>query len=512
MDFQPAVPKDAASTILLSPDGTRVLWARRNPDLKFLGGFHSFPGGKVEEDDRSIPVRNCGDRDTAGLIACAARETFEEVGVLPVRNGHKLTKGQIVSLHDDLITDRSSFVEILDHWGLWIDAADFKFAGVWTTPEFMPMRFRTSFFLVRCPEKQIPYAAVSELRDVEFIESSKALEQWRNSTALMAPPLLGALRACSNSLDDVSGFATRADRIAHECIAAAEKARSIPDYLELNSRFICLPLRTKTLPPATHTNCFIVGRKRFVVIDPASPFEEEQEKLFTLVDNLIEAGGRCAAIIVSHLHPDHFGGETKLKEHLLRKHDVKTPIAGRPETAKGLLGKVDFDKMAPDTYTLRDDTDAEFELELVHTPGHAKGHLCFYDREFGFLLSSDNVVGEGSVVIAPPEGNMIDYLGSLEKMRSLPGLRSLCGSHGSAISDAKSKIEEYIHHRRERESQIENAIANGASNVSEIVSSVYAGLDAKLLPLAAKSVEAHLEKLGSEKSLPDWYKPPASGL
>lgn len=511
MDFQPVEPKNAASTILLSADGTRVLWARRNPDLKFLGGFHSFPGGKVEENDRHVPVKNCGDVETAGLIACAARETFEEVGVLPVRNGNKLTKGQIASLHDDLVSDHSSFADILDHWGLWIDASDFKFAGIWITPEFSPMRFRTSFFLVRCPEKQTPYSAISELHDVEFIESSEALQKWSHARALMAPPLLGALRALDNADPDDLEFEARADRIARECIAAAEAAKSSPEYFELNPRFICIPLRTKTLPPATHTNCFIVGGKRFVVIDPASPFEDEQAKLFRLVDSIIEAGGRCAAIIVSHLHPDHFGGEMNLKEHLLAKHDVKTPIAGRPETAKGLLGKVDFDKMTPDTYTLRDNSDAEFELELVHTPGHAKGHLCFYDREFGFLLSSDNVVGEGSVLIAPPEGNMIDYLDSLEKMKSLPGLRSLCGSHGSAISDAKSKIEGYISHRLERESQIEAAIVSGAANVSDVVSSVYAGLDPQLLPLAAKSVEAHLEKLAAEKPLPDWCKVSRSG-
>ena len=121
--------------------------------------------------------------------------------------------------------------------------------------------------------------------------------------------------------------------------------------------------------------------------------------------------------------------------------------------------------------------------------------MCFYDEEKGFLLSSDNVVGTGSVVIAPPEGNLIDYLVSLERMKNLPNLRHLCGSHGSAIFDARAKIESFIAHRLERERQILRAIEAGAKTPEEITKQVYQGLNPQLFPLAFKSVLAHLAKI-----------------
>ncbi len=192
-DFPAAKPKDAAALILLDDSTGRVLWARRNPNLRFLGGFHSFPGGKVDDTDAFAPIRNCEDLNLRSLLSCAVREAFEEIGVLLVRNGDKLTKGQLVSLHDELISERSSFPEILDFWDLWIDADDFEFAGIWTTPEFSPIRFRTVFFHAKCPPKQKPYAAISELQEVEFIEAERALELWSDSSVLIAPPVLTAL-------------------------------------------------------------------------------------------------------------------------------------------------------------------------------------------------------------------------------------------------------------------------------------------------------------------------------
>ncbi len=183
MNHKPAIPKDAAAVILIREN--RVLWARRNPNIKFLGGWHAFPGGKVEAGDARIAVENCADADLQKFIVAATREVFEEVGVLLVRNGEKLTKGQRASLHDDLISGRSNFAEILDDWNLRIDARDFLYAGFWTTPQFSPVRFKTRFFVAECPWKQEPYAAISEMQSPEFIAPADALASWSNAEVLI---------------------------------------------------------------------------------------------------------------------------------------------------------------------------------------------------------------------------------------------------------------------------------------------------------------------------------------
>ncbi len=496
MNPKPAVPKDAASLILLDSDSRNVLWAKRNPKLRFLGGFHGFPGGRVDETDFKTDVRNCGDPEMVSLIACAVRETFEEVGVLIVRNGEKLTTGQIASLHDDLISGRSTFDQILNYWDLWIDAEDFHYSGFWTTPEFSPIRFKTHFFIANCPLKQEPYRAISELQEIEFIRAEQAIDLWADARVLMVPPTLFALRELADFNPQIS-----AEEASKNLLTKSTGFNGHVDHMELTPRLICLPLRTKTLPPATHTNCFIAGKKKFVVIDAATPFPDEQNKLFKLVDEMVEKGYECEAIIVSHLHPDHFGGETALKNHLLEKFGLDIPISAHKITADSLKGKVVVEKYIDDekTYRLQDKHGVSFELAALHTPGHARGHLCFYDEELGFLLSSDNVVGLGTVVIAPPEGNMGDYLDSLERMKNLLGLRFLCGSHGSAVSDAEGKIEEYISHRNKRENQILDLLNRGFDRLDEIVGKIYLDLDPKLVPLAKKTVEAHLEKLTVEK-------------
>ena len=83
-------------------------------------------------------------------------------------------------------------------------------------------------------------------------------------------------------------------------------------------------------------------------------------------------------------------------------------------------------------------------LRALHTPGHARGHLCFYDERTGALISGDNIVGFGSVLIDPPEGNMREYLDSLRRMRALPNLSVLFGGHGPAIANPYEKLDEYI--------------------------------------------------------------------
>jgi ribonuclease/clavin/mitogillin len=271
-------------------------------------------------------------------------------------------------------------------------------------------------------------------------------------------------------------------------------------YIEFNPRVICFPMKTATLPPATHTNCFIVGRREFVVIDAASKDESEQNRLFELIDSFVEKGSVCKSIIVSHLHKDHFGGETALKKHLRGKFGLDVPLAAHKITAESLRGEVEIEQFIEDeeVFQLKDDAGAPFELKALHTPGHARGHLCFYDEEKGFLLSSDNVVGAGTVVIAPPEGDMSDYLDSLERMKNLPNLRFLCGSHGAAVFDARGKIEEYIAHRLERERQVLEAFLGGAKTPAEIVKIVYENLNPLLFPLAEKSVSAHLKKLSRD--------------
>src|ERR1044071_9638265 len=114
-------PKDAAAVILVrhhtDPNNPEVFWVKRSPKLVFLGGFYAFPGGQAEATDAAAPVENCpDDAERASMISCAAREMFEETGVLLARGAETLTVGQRASLHDDLESGRMSWAELLQHF------------------------------------------------------------------------------------------------------------------------------------------------------------------------------------------------------------------------------------------------------------------------------------------------------------------------------------------------------------------------------------------------------------
>ena len=310
---------------------------------------------------------------------------------------------------------------------------------------------------------------------------------------LVAPPILHALRTLAGGLANLE-----------ERFTAIPEARGgLVRRIEFRPGIILFPVRTPTKPPATHTNCYVVGDREVVIIDPASPYDDERDALDGFVDELIHVEGRrVKEIIASHLHPDHIGGIAHLAER------IGVPVAAHRLTAEALEGKLRVDRWIEDGERTTLAGDPEITLRAVHTPGHARGHLCFFEERNRALLTADLIVGLGTVVIDPPEGNMLDYLESLAKVRALePSV--IFGAHGPAIGDPIAKIDEYVAHRFEREAQILGAIEAGDRTPEAIVSRVYTAVPEKLHPLAARSVIAHLEKLRDEGRLPDGMVVPA---
>jgi glyoxylase-like metal-dependent hydrolase (beta-lactamase superfamily II)/8-oxo-dGTP pyrophosphatase MutT (NUDIX family) len=487
-------PKDAAAVILLrhntEPNNPEVFWVRRSAQLAFLGGFHAFPGGQLDPPDTETKVENCADATTAAMIGCAARELFEELGVLAARGGDTLTKGQLASLLDDLSSGRMPWPQLLQHYGLYLDARDFTFVGRWVTPPFSARRFDTWFFLVNCPSKQEPQVVPGELESGEWITASAACERWQKSEVIAVPPILHALRALAEGLTD-----DLVERFLSSPHAHGEPVRRI----EFRPNYICFPVRTPTRPPATHTNCYLIYNSReILIIDPGSPYEDEQQALAACVDELIDAGRTVREIVITHVHPDHIGGVNALREHLARTSPTLT-VAAHRLTAAELPDSIQAEHLIEDGEVIELQGEPHISLRAMFTPGHARGHLCFHEQRTGTLISGDNIVGLGSVLIDPPEGNMRDYLTSLDGMRGVANLSVIFGGHGPAMANPYQKIDEYITHRLQREELILDAVREGASTPKAIVARAYVDVSPKAHGLAERAVLAHLEKLEADR-------------
>jgi endoribonuclease LACTB2 len=493
MTAKDVTPKDAAAIILLrlntDPNNPEIFWVKRSTKLGFLGGFYAFPGGQREASDGEAQVESCDDQEQVAMISCAARELFEEVGVLLARGSETLTVSQRASLLDDLESKRMSWPDLLRHYDLHLDAGDFTFVGRWVTPPFAPRRFDTWFFLVNSPPKQQPRVTEdSELESGEWITAGDAYEKWERSEVLAVPPVLHALKTLAGGLTG---------DLVRRFLATPNAHREPVRRIEFRPNYICFPVRTPTKPPATHTNCYLIYNSReILVIDPGSPYEDEQQTLADCIDDLIAAGRLVREIVLTHRHPDHVAGVEALNDHLQRHGRVA--VTAHRLTAEALSDEVRIDRFIEDGEVIALVGEPGIELHAMHTPGHARGHLCFHDERTGALITGDNVVGFGSVLIDPPEGNMRDYLASLERMRALPNLSVLFPGHGPAVANPYEKIGEYISHRLQREELILAAVGDGFLTPKEIVARVYTDVSPKAHAMAERAVLAHLEKLEAD--------------
>lgn len=499
----PVAPKPASAVILLRRDPTgewRFFWAKRAEATPFLGGYHAFLGGRRDPEDSQIPVHHATDAEHAAQCACAVREVFEEAGVLPAES--RLTDPETrLAVRADLMAGRLTFAQVCAQFAVRIDARRFTPAGRWVTPVGVPRRYDTTFFVANLEPEQEPRLWPSEMVDGAWTTPAAALDAWVRGDVRLVPPTLHSVRSLYRWTTE--GAAARADFdrlrvLFHDHPAAHGEP---PESIELAYGVAMFPVRTPTLPPATHTNCYLVGDRDLIVIDPASPYPDEQARLDAHLTRLAEqTGARLREIWLTHHHPDHVGGVA----HLSRRWNV--PVAAHPLTAQLLDGRVTVARLLHDgdTYELPSTAGDPgptpwpgWRLRAVFTPGHARGHLCFLEENTGVLFSGDMVVGLGSVLIDPDEGDMAAYLASLNRLSALP-IRAIAGGHGPALTEPYAVIEAYIAHRLEREAKILAALREGCATVPALVAAVYADTPPALHPLAARSVQAHLVKLARE--------------
>lgn len=226
------------------------------------------------------------------------------------------------------------------------------------------------------------------------------------------------------------------------------------------------------------TNTYLMGQRGadVVLIDPGPDLAEHRAAL--------DAGLRwldatLSAVVLTHHHADHAEAAGWADDWGAVSH------AFSPELISGEA------RPLPDGATVGA---GGVTLEAVHTPGHASDHLCLRVRETGVVLTGDHVLGRGTTVVAWPDGDMREYMASLERLGRL-GATALYPGHGPSLHDPAGVIAEYLAHRHEREQQVLDALAAGDGTPAEIVARVYADVDEVLHPAAERSVRAHLHKL-----------------
>ena len=482
-----------------------VFWMRRAETLPFMAGWHAFPGGGMSKHDADLPIEGrpqgvdeapadggmppsvVGDLELGpiappGLVACALRELFEETGLLLCSAEDEWHLEEWTAALNDRLAAGVRFGPAVEELDIRLDASRLVYAGRWLTPPLGPLRFDNRFFLLEWSNDREaqPFAASSESAEVEWIRPEEALERWGRGEVIAAPPILHLLRVLAED-----GPEAGLPRLVH----AGETNLGPHRCIEFQPGVVLLPLPTPTLPPATHTNCYLLGSGEAVLVDPGSPFEGEIGSLVAAVEAAAKQGRHVQAIWLTHHHPDHVGGVQAVRAAL------GVPVLAHAATAERLepLG-IEIDEMLEDGQAIRLAGDPELHLRVLHTPGHASGHLCFHEERLGWVICGDLISTLSTIVIDPPEGDMDAYLESLERVADLEP-RTLFPAHGGTERAAVPKLREFVDHRLWREGRILEAWTAGIRDRQELVERVYDDAPVIARPLAARQLEAHLDRL-----------------
>jgi glyoxylase-like metal-dependent hydrolase (beta-lactamase superfamily II)/8-oxo-dGTP pyrophosphatase MutT (NUDIX family) len=432
-------PRDSASAIVLresAAGGWEVLLGLRSRRSRFLPGHLACPGGGLEPADRP--------GEPGAFRRCVGRELREETGLDLPEAG-------------------------------WLEA------GERITPPLFPLRFRTRFFVAPLPD--LPPAASlepasGENESLRLARPAAVLRAWDAGEVKLPPPILPILRVLAEAAGEPLAEIARR-------VAAVNSAEERAPRVEFAPNLWMLPMRSATLPPASHTNLWMPGGRHFLLVDPGSGEEDERARLLEVVGRRRALGHRPVAVLLTHHHRDHVAGAAPVARALA------LPVRAHEATFDLLATALDGLDRSPiadgETLDL-----AGTSLTALHTPGHASGHLVLHDAERGLLVAGDLISGMSTILIDPDEGDMDVYLDSLARAERL-GCRMLLPGHGPPLPG--KRLGALIEHRRQREERVVAALASGPASLSRIASAAYADTPGLPEPLIESQTRAHLVRL-----------------
>ncbi|HTN27770.1 MAG TPA: MBL fold metallo-hydrolase [Burkholderiales bacterium] len=509
---------------------------QRTRGAAFLPGAYVFPGGAIDATDRdpraARRVTGLTDSQASAKLGlaegglaywiAAARECFEEAGILIAtqKDGRTVAPERARALEEwrePMNAGKRIFADLLEQEDLYVPADGLAYFSHWITAAGRPRRFNTRFFVARAPLGQDGAHDQSETVHSFWISPREALERHeRNEIEVIFPT--------RTSLADIANFTTASAALEyahglgdievnaavwaldHEGSARLFR-RSDPAYFEIHwtdpgetgqTCFVIQPGVAKRLDrfvtrltapnpgmmTGPGTNTYLVGETELAVIDPGPAIDSHVEAI------LAAGAGRIRWILCTHTHIDHSPAAAVLRAR------TGASVLGRSSPQHGNQDRT----FVPDR-VLEHGERIELggvHLRAVHTPGHASNHLCYLLEETKMLFTGDHVMQGSTVVINPPDGNMLTYLASLELLLA-EDVTILAPGHGHLIGAPHKEVKRLIAHRLAREAKVTAAIRKlGSPALEEMLPLVYDDVHPRVHPVAARSLTAHLEKLVAE--------------
>ena len=554
-----SAPLRTAATIILARDtisGVEVFMMKRNLNAAFVGGAYVFPGGAVDEADRQAghaahprkagiedsPIRRADalDDEQASRILnmergglsywyAAIRECFEEAGVLLAcddrgelvdLDGHE-SASEISELRNKVASGKLHLEDLCERFGLHLAMDRIAYFSHWVTPPNNIRRFNTRFFIAVAPPSQTPSHDNHETVDHVWINPSRALEMGRRGELQLIFPT-------RKTLEQIAPFGTAAALLdyarrlraepavqSHERLAfgrAGPRTLGPGDYayaevgkLDPHGRgtasYEIIPGVPVQIAPGVRritaqnpgfmtgpgTNGYLLhppagaSETGVAVIDPGPADPAHVEALIAL------ARGPIRWILATHTHIDHSPAGALLKARTGAK------LVGMP-APPGSSQDASFIPDLEITEGARIEI-AGHRLRVIHTPGHASNQVCYLLESEQLLFTGDHIMAGSTVVINPPDGDMTQYIDSLNRLLEFD-IRWLAPGHGYLMGDPHLAIRKLVAHRLGRENKVlEKLQALGRATLEQLVPHAYDEVPPQLHRIASRSLLAHLIKL-----------------
>jgi recombination protein RecT len=532
----------SAATVLLLRDGAHgpeVLMTRRSMNASFAPGAYVFPGGGIDAADAAahpFAQRRPTQSDTHLTQAVAAiRESFEELGLLLARHAD----GRWADASDIAALDRkapaSEFAPQCAARGLTLAADHVYVLAHWITDRDLPRRFDVPFLVARMPEGQTPVADEHEQFEPLWVRPADALARHAQGDFFIIYPTIRTLERLQSfaSVDAVLAACAHETPWFTSCPRAGWLAGKEARYMEHEPPFGELALTSPDGQMVHHldwqteqpvpllknvqrltapnpgvmtgpgTNSYVVGDPDtgHLVIDPGPADDDHLQRVWRA------AGGDIRFIVCTHSHPDHSPGAKPLQA-LCERHGHRPPVLGLASHPTARANSAFEPDRALDhgERLVLQGPDATHTLRVIHTPGHAANHVCLVLEEDGLLFSGDHVLNGSTTVIDPPDGNMHDYLTSLDTLTDaceqdriefiLPAHGHVLGNLWGQPHDARACIAHLKAHRLKREAKILAVMQKHPdATMEEWVRHAYNDVPERLWPVAMRSLLAHVERI-----------------
>lgn len=532
----PATPRAAATLLLVRDaptpeDGWQVLMSRRSAQASFVPGAYVFPGGSFDAQDADMHSHVLhrpsmqGEELTAAIAA--VRESFEEMGVLIAvhADGRAATQADI----EHLDREAPLWPQLAAH-GLQMDLRDVWLLAHWTADRSLPKRFAVHFFVVRMPQAQTPVPDEFEQFEAVWVEPTKAVAAQAAGEMFLIFPTIRTLQRLSHyrAVPDIFA-ALQGGALWHSTPRGGFEKGQEQRYMESDGPFgevhmvspdgqvvhhldwqhhqpvalrrnvLRLTASNGGVMTGPGTNSYLVGTAAsgFLVIDPGPDDAAHVQRLWQAT------GGNVRAIVCTHSHPDHSPGAALL-QNLCAQHGSPRPLvygmASAATAQAHSLFQPDVQLQDGDCIAVTEPaTGTTHTLRAIYTPGHAANHVCLLLQEDGLLFSGDHILNGSTTIISGPDGNMDDYLRSLDKLDAVcaeAGVEFVLPAHGYVLDQARRVIAHLKAHRLAREAKVLAAMQQIPQGQPEDwVPVAYADTPRALWPLAQRSLIAHVERI-----------------